>query len=95
MPAVLLARYTVADRERFIEVFDAFEDGRARAGAVARTLLAGDGGDLVALIEFPTAEAARAFAGSPERADALARATVTGRADEILDVARPRDAVAP
>ncbi len=95
MPAVLLARYTVADRERFMEVFDAFEGGRVRAGAVARSLLVGDDGGLVALIEFPTAEAARAFADSPERADVLARATVTARTDEILDIARPRAADAP
>lgn len=95
MPAVLIARYQVADRERFVEVFDAFEGGRARAGAVARALLAGDDGSLVALIEFPTADAARAFAGSPERADALARGTVTARTDDILDVERPRAAVTP
>jgi uncharacterized protein (DUF1330 family) len=97
MPAVLLASYEVSDRERFIEVFDAFEDERGRAGATARALLASgdDPGTFVALIEFPTREAARAFAGSPARAAALERASVIGRTDEILDVERPRTAVAP
>ena len=96
MPAVLLAHYEVSDRERFIKVFDAFEDERGRAGAVAKALLASgdDPGTLVAVIEFPTREAAQAFAGSPVRAEALQRATVVDRADEILDVERPRTAVA-
>jgi hypothetical protein len=91
MAAVLLAHYEVTDRDRFIEEFDAFEEERVRAGAVARSLLLPDDdpGRLVALIEFPTREAARAFARSAARREALARASVTDRTEEILDVARP------
>jgi len=96
MSAILIGRYQVSDRERFLEVFDGFAGGRAQAGALAGGLLAADDpGTLVAVIEFPTAEAARAFADSPERADALARATVTARTDEILRVERPLAATAP
>lgn len=91
MSAVLLARYEVSDRARFIEVFDAFEAEREAAGAVARALLASadEPGALVAMIEFPTREAARTFARSSARAAALERASVTDRTDEILDVERP------
>ena len=70
MPAVLLAHYEVSDRERFIKVFDAFEDERGRAGAVAKALLASgdDPGTLIAVIEFPTREAAPARPRSSSKA---------------------------
>ena len=91
MTAVLLARYRVEDRARFLEEFDAFEEERVRAGAVARALLVSDDdpGVVVALIEFPTREAAGAFARGDARREALARASVVDRAEEILEVARP------
>ena len=45
MATMLLSHYEVADRARFLEEFDAFEPGRARAGGITRGLLesAGEG----------------------------------------------------
>ncbi|MGD9734770.1 MAG: hypothetical protein AB7V58_04060 [Solirubrobacterales bacterium] len=91
MATMLLARYEVADRARFLEEFDAFEAERARAGGVTRSLLVsvGEGVAFVALVEFATRAEAEGFAGGPQRRAALDRATVTGHTDELLEVMRP------
>ena len=39
MAVMLLARYEVADRDRFLEAFDGFEPARRRAGATAAGLV--------------------------------------------------------
>ena len=94
MATMLLAYYEVADRERFLEEFDAFEPGRARAGGITRGLLesAGEVPAFVALIEFPSRADAEAFARGGERREALERASVIDRTDELLEVVRPPDA---
>lgn len=89
MEALLIARDEMADRERFLDVVDAFGEARARAGG--RTA---GGGALTALIAFPTRAAAEAFDRDADRRAALERATVTGHADEVLDVLRPPAAAA-
>ena len=96
MATMLLAYYEVADRARFLEEFDAFEPGRARAGGITRGLLesAGEGPAFVALIEFPSRPDAEAFVRGAERREALERASVIDRTDELLEVVRPLDPVA-
>ena len=96
MDALLLAHYEVADRERFLQVFDDFEEARVRAGGVTRGLVESPehAGAFTAMIAFPSREAAEAFARGPERRDALGRASVLDHTDEILDVVRPFTAAA-
>jgi hypothetical protein len=94
MPTMLLASYEVADRARFLEEFDAFASARARAGGITRGLLesVGERPSFVALIEFASRAGAEAFARGAERREALERASVIDRADELLEVVRPADA---
>jgi hypothetical protein len=83
--AVLLARYRIRDPATFRRVFDGFEVSRFDHGATGHRLLGDGRGRIVVLIEFPGADAARAFAGDPARLAALEEAGVTDREDEILE----------
>jgi uncharacterized protein (DUF1330 family) len=86
MMAALLARYRVADPERFRRVFDGFEVTRYRHGATGHRLMQGDDAhEVVVVIEFGTAAEARSFAASPERLTALDEAGVEAREDAILE----------
>jgi uncharacterized protein (DUF1330 family) len=84
--ATLIAEYKVADFAKFREVFDEFQPSRAAHGATGHRLLqaANDPNVVNVVIEFPTTEAAQAFAGDPARSEALARAGVIERADEVM-----------
>lgn len=95
MAVMLLARYEVTDLSRFVEAFDGFEAQRRRAGATAAGLVRSldDPRMLVALIEFPSPEAAQAFAMSPERLRTLEDAGVVRRTDELLEVLHPVAAI--
>jgi hypothetical protein len=95
MAVMLLAHYEVTDLDRFLEAFDGFEGARKRAGAatVGFVCSSEDPRSLVALIEFPSREAAEAFALSPERTQTLEDAGVISRTDELLEVVRPVAAV--
>ena len=96
MAVMLLARYEVTDRDRFLEAFDGFEPARRRAGATAAGLVRSldHSRTLVALIEFASREAAEAFAMSTERARTLKDAGVITTTDEFLEVMRPITATA-
>ena len=96
MAVMLLARYEVTDRDRFLEAFDGFEPARRRAGATAAGLVRSldHSGTLVALIEFASREAAEEFAMSAERARTLKEAGVITTTDEFLEVMRPITATA-
>lgn len=85
--AVFVAEYKVKDFGNFKTVFDEFRAVRAEHGATGHRLLQADNDpDIVnVLIEFPSAATARAFADDPRRADALDRAGVIERADEVLE----------
>jgi hypothetical protein len=85
--AVLLAEYRVEDLGAFKVVFDEFAPIREEHGAISHRLLASTTDPRVVdvLIEFPTAEAAAAFAADPRRGDALWRAGVVERVDRVLE----------
>lgn len=85
--AVLVAEYKVKDLEGFMSVFAEFQPTRAEHGALShRVLRAADDPTIVnVLIEFPSVAQARAFADDPRRADALSRAGVIERADEVME----------
>lgn len=85
--AVLVAEYKVKDLDSFLAVFTAFQPTRTELGATSHRVLssADDPSIVTVLIEFPSADAARTFAGDPRRIDALTRAGVLERADEIME----------
>lgn len=85
--AVLVAEYKVKDLDGFMSVFGEFQPTRAEHGAVRHSVLrAADDPTIVnVLIEFASVEQARAFADDPRRADALVRAGVIERADEVME----------
>jgi heme-degrading monooxygenase HmoA len=87
---VLLARYEVTDPERFLIVFDGFEEARREHGSTGHWVLRStqEPARVVVLIRFGSREQAERFAASQEREAALRAATVTRREDEILEVAR-------
>jgi uncharacterized protein (DUF1330 family) len=87
---VLLARYDVTDPERFMAAFDGLEATRREHGSTGHWVLRSpeEPRTVVVLISFGSREQAERFAASPEREAALRQATVAGRQDEFLDVAR-------
>ena len=85
--ATLIAEYKVRDFDAFKAVFDEFQATRAELGATGHRLLrsAEDASLVNVLIEFPSAAAARRFADDPRRAEALGRAGVLERCDEVVE----------
>jgi heme-degrading monooxygenase HmoA len=85
--AVLFAEYKVEDAERFRTVFTGFELVRREFGASGhRVLMSPDDPTVVAImIEFDSVDAARRFCDEPRRIEALERAGVIGRADQVFD----------
>ena len=86
MTTSLIATYRVVDAEVFRMVFDEFEPGRRSHGATGHALYVAGPHDVVAVIDFPDEEAARHFAASAGRAEALERAGVEERQDVIADL---------
>ena len=85
--AVLVAEYKVKNLEGFMAVFEEFHTTRLEHGALGHRVLraVGDPTIVNVLIEFPSAAAVRAFVEDPRRADALTRAGVVERADELME----------
>jgi hypothetical protein len=88
--SVLLARYDVADADRFLAVFDGFERARRAHGSTGHWVFRSSErpGCVIVMISFGSRDQAEGFAASPERDAALEEAGVTGRRDEILEVVR-------
>jgi hypothetical protein len=88
--SVLLARYEVADVDRFLAVFDGFERSRGEHGSTGHWVFRRSEWPacVIVLISFDSREQAEGFAASPERDAALREAGVTGREDEILEIVR-------
>ena len=85
--SVLEARYRVRDRDAFMGVFRDFRPVRLEMGCRGCRVLGDDGdpGNVVVMFDFPSAEAARAFAADPRRIEALERAGVERRDDLVLE----------
>jgi len=86
--AVLLAEYKVLDLEAFRAAFAEFAPVRKELGATGHRLMASpdNPSTVVVLIEFASADQARAFSHEPRRREALQRAGVVERADVVLEV---------
>jgi hypothetical protein len=85
--SVLEARYRVRDRDAFMGVFRDFRPVRLEMGCQGCRVM-GDGDDpqnVVVMFDFPSAEAARAFAADPRRLAALEQAGVERREDLVLE----------
>lgn len=88
---MLMGRYRVRELDRFHAVFDGFEATRRQRGSTGHRLLGSleEPTRVVALIDFPSREAAEGFASSAERIAALEEGGVVEREDEIFeDMAR-------
>lgn len=88
--AVLEARYTVRDRDAFMDAFAAFRPVRVEMGITGCRVLGGvdDPSVVVVLFDLPSAEAARAYSADPRRAEALRNANVTSTEDVVLEELR-------
>ncbi len=73
--AHLFARVSVEDYAAFRSVFDGAEEMRQAAGALNHTVYQSvdDPNEVIARVEFPTAEAAKAFAASEGLRNAIQR----------------------
>jgi hypothetical protein len=76
----LLMRHPVADYAAWRRAEDAFDAERRRMGALSHTVYQSvdDPQDITVEIDFATAHAARAFAGSPRVRERMAAAGVAG-----------------
>jgi uncharacterized protein (DUF1330 family) len=90
--ATLIAEYKVRDFDAFMAVFHEFQATRAELGATGHRLLRSvdDATVVNAIIEFPSPAAARRFADDPRRAEALERAGVLERCDEVFEEVEAR-----
>jgi hypothetical protein len=86
MTTSLLARYRVRDIDAFRAVFRDFEPERRTHGSTGHSLYVAGPREVMAVIDFPDAATARAFAASADRAEALERAGVEERLDTIADL---------
>ena len=79
--AILVVQHRVRDFDAWKPVFDEHEEVRRRHGAVRHWLYrdANDPSDVVVAVEFPGAEAARAFLDDPSLAEAMSRGGVEGK----------------
>jgi hypothetical protein len=91
--AVLLAEYRVTDVDAFRTVFREFGEVRRACGATGHRLLTDADDPLLVnvVIEFRSVGAARAFAADSRRAEALTRAGVVERADEVMEEMEAED----
>jgi hypothetical protein len=79
--ATLFMRHTVGDFDAWKKAYDEFEPERKAAGVTSHGVYQADGSptDVTVYHEFPTVEAARAFAGSTRLRQALLAMGVQGR----------------
>ena len=80
MTTIAAVRHPVEDVDRWKVVFDEHGEVRRRHGAVGHTLLvaADDPNTVLILNEFPSREAADAFANDPSLPATMSRAGVSG-----------------
>ena len=78
--AYMMGRVAVEDYATFRKAFDGAEEMRKSAGALSSTVYQSvdDPNEVVVQVEFPTANAAKAFQGSQELREAMQRAGVQG-----------------
>jgi len=78
--ATLVIKHSVADYAAWRAVYDAGQALRSKHGGNGGRILHEDGDHnaLLVLIDFPSVEAAKTFAGEPELASAMQNAGVTG-----------------
>jgi hypothetical protein len=78
MTGTLIARHRVADYATWRAVYDEVAGLREQHGCTAARVLRlpGDGNDVLVIHDFPTVEAAEAFAGDPALKDAMGRGGV-------------------
>jgi hypothetical protein len=86
MTTSLIAAYRVRDLDAFRAVFDDFEPERRAHGCTGHALYVAGPRGVVAVLDFPDGEAARRFAGAPDRAAALERAGVERKQDTIAEL---------
>lgn len=79
--AYMLGRIAVEDYATFKKTFDSKEDMRQAAGAVSSTVYQSvdDPNEIVVQVEFPTADAAKAFSTSDGLRNAIQQAGVQGQ----------------
>ncbi len=72
----MMGRVTVEDYAKFREVFDGREEMRKAAGALSSMVFQSvdDPNEVIIQVEFPTADAAKAFQGSQALREAQERA---------------------
>lgn len=77
----MFGRITVEDYATFKKTFDSKEDMRQTAGAVNSTVYQSvdDPNEVVVQVEFPTADAARAFSTSDGLRNAMRQAGIQGQ----------------
>ena len=78
--AYMIGRVAVEDFAAFRKTFDGAEEMRRAAGAVNSTVYQSvdDPNEVIVQVEFPTADAAKAFQNSQELRDAMQRAGIQG-----------------
>ncbi len=78
--AYMMGRIAVEDYATFRKAFDSREEMRKSAGALSSTVYQSvdDPNEVIVSVEFPTADAAKAFQGSQELREAMQRAGVQG-----------------
>ena len=79
--AYMFGRISVEDYAAFRKTFDSKEDMRQAAGAVKSTVYQSvdDPNEIVVQVEFPTADAAKAFSTSEGLRNAIQQAGVQGQ----------------
>ena len=78
MPIIVAVRHTVSDFDQWKPVFDEHQKVREFHGALGHMLLTtpGDPNTQLVINEFPSAEAAEAFASDPSLPEAMSRGGV-------------------
>ena len=79
--AYMFGRITVEDYATFRETFDGKEEIRQAAGAINSTVYQSvdDPNEIIVQVEFPTADAAKAFSTSQGLRDAIQQAGIQGQ----------------
>ena len=87
--ARLFVRHRVADYSAWREAYDAFDQERRGLGVTGQAVYqsVADPNDVTAWHDFPTQEAAQAFASSPQLRDAMQHAGVQGAPEVWLTTA--------